>query len=69
MSEIRVPTLVVVGTGDIPDVLDQAELLAQSIPGARKVVLPQVAHLLNMERPEEVSRLVLEFLAEYHLPE
>ncbi len=63
LGEIRVPTLVVIGSGDIHHVLDEAELLEQSIPGARKVVLPRVAHLLNLERPAEVNQLVREFLA------
>jgi pimeloyl-ACP methyl ester carboxylesterase len=55
LGEIRVPTLVVVGVGDLPDILDQADLLAWTIPGARKVVLPQVAHVSNMEGPTEVN--------------
>jgi 3-oxoadipate enol-lactonase len=63
-GEIRVPTLVVVGTGDIPDVLAQADLLTRSIGGARKVLLPRVAHLLNMEHPTEINRLILGFLAD-----
>ena len=63
LGEIVAPTLVVVGGGDVPDILDQADLLEWSITGARKVVLPRAAHLLNMERPEEVNRILLDFLA------
>jgi pimeloyl-ACP methyl ester carboxylesterase len=66
LSEIHVPTLVVVGTGDVPDILDQADLLARTIPGARKVMLPHVAHVLNMERPSEVNRIILDFLEEHY---
>jgi pimeloyl-ACP methyl ester carboxylesterase len=62
LGEIHVPTLVMVGSGDVPAVLEGADLLARSIPGARKVALPRVAHLLNLECPEEVNRLILEFL-------
>jgi 3-oxoadipate enol-lactonase len=68
LGEIHVPTLVVVGTGDVPDILDGADLLERSIPGSRKVVLPRVAHLLNMERPAEINRLILDFLAEQYPP-
>jgi 3-oxoadipate enol-lactonase len=64
LGEIAAPTLVVVGSGDVPAVLDMADLLARTIPGARKIVLPRLAHLLNMERPTEVNRLVLDFLSE-----
>lgn len=66
LAEIAAPTLVVVGSGDVPAVLDLADLLARTIPGAHKVVLPRVAHLLNMERPAEVNRLILDFLAEVY---
>jgi pimeloyl-ACP methyl ester carboxylesterase len=67
LGEIHVPTLIVVGSGDVPDILDQADLLAGTIAGARKVVLPRVAHVLNMERPAEVNHIILDFLEEQHL--
>jgi pimeloyl-ACP methyl ester carboxylesterase len=38
------------------------EKLEQGIPGARKVVMRDVAHVLNMEQPEEFNRIVLDFL-------
>jgi pimeloyl-ACP methyl ester carboxylesterase len=62
LNEIAVPTLIVVGDGDVPGVLAGADLLAGTIRGARKVVLPRVAHLLNLELPEELNRLILDFL-------
>ncbi len=62
LGEIRVPTLVVVGTGDLPSILDIANVLATSIPGARKVEMPVVAHVPNMEQPDEFNRIVLDFL-------
>ncbi len=66
LNEICIPTLVVVGAGDVPDILDQAVLLERSITGARRLVLPHVAHVLNMERPAEINTLILDFLAEYY---
>ncbi len=62
LDEVRVPTLVLVGEYDVPDKLASADLLARSIPGARKVVMPDTAHLPSMEQPEQFNRLVLEFL-------
>ncbi|MDB5074996.1 MAG: alpha/beta fold hydrolase [Chloroflexi bacterium] len=62
LGEIRVPTLIVVGAGDVPDILDQADLLDREIAGARKIVLPRVAHVLNMERPAEINAMILDFL-------
>lgn len=62
LEEVAAPTLVLVGDADHADVLERAELLATRIPGARKVVLPGVAHMVNLERPEEFLRLVRDFL-------
>jgi pimeloyl-ACP methyl ester carboxylesterase len=64
LSDIHAPTLVVVGAGDVPAVVEQADLIARSVPGARHVVLPRVAHVLNMEIPAEVNQIVLDFLHE-----
>jgi 3-oxoadipate enol-lactonase len=64
LEEVRVPTLVVVGDLDVPDIRDRAEILASRIPGARKVVLPGVAHMVNLERPGEFLARVEELLGE-----
>jgi 3-oxoadipate enol-lactonase len=63
LAEVRVPTLIVVGAEDLPDKLAVADRLAGEIPGARKVVIPGGAHLVNMEQPAEFNRVVLEFLS------
>lgn len=63
LEEVAAPTLVIVGDADVNDVIERAEILAVRIPGARKVVLHDVAHMVNLERPEEFQALVDEFLA------
>jgi pimeloyl-ACP methyl ester carboxylesterase len=63
LGEIGVPTLIVAGDRDVPDVLEAADHLASGIPGARKVVFPGVAHLVSMERPARFNELAAEFLA------
>ncbi len=62
LSEIHVPTLVIAGDADVPGILVNADILAEGIPGARKVVMHGVAHALNMEQPEAFNRIVLDFL-------
>jgi 3-oxoadipate enol-lactonase len=62
LREIRVPTLVLIGDQDVSAIQAIAEKLAATIPGARKVVLPNTAHVPNMEQPEVFNRLVLDFL-------
>ncbi len=62
LGEIHAPTLVIVGDGDVPDVIETADALEQGIAGARKVVFPDVAHMVNMERSAEFNRVALDFL-------
>jgi pimeloyl-ACP methyl ester carboxylesterase len=62
LEEVAVPTLVLVGDADVQDVLDRADLLEARIPNARKVVLENVAHMVNLERPEQFRALVTECL-------
>jgi len=62
LAEIEVPTLIAVGSGDVPDILTQADLLHENIAGAQKAAIPDVAHVPNMERRTDFNRLVLDFL-------
>ncbi len=64
LSEIRVPTLVIVGALDQPDEVATADLLVEGIASAKKVVVPDAAHLPNMEHPDQFNRIVLDFLRE-----
>ena len=63
LSEIDVPTLVIVGEQDEPNILAIADTLKAGIAGARKVLLADVSHHLNMEKPKEFNRIVLDFLS------
>jgi 3-oxoadipate enol-lactonase len=63
LSEIKVPTLVVVGDYDVEKILLTADYLAENISGACKEVMTGVAHYPNMEKPTEFNRIVLDFLA------
>jgi 3-oxoadipate enol-lactonase len=56
------PTLVMAGEADTLTPPDQARLLAQAIPGAQLVIVPSAAHLPPVERPEEVNRILREFV-------
>jgi 3-oxoadipate enol-lactonase len=62
LHEITCPVLVVDGDEDLPPVHDGAALLMEKLPHARKVVIHDAAHLMNLEHPEEFNRAVLEFL-------
>ena len=62
LGQVAVPTLVVVGEHDRPDIHAMAAALAGGIAGAGQVVLPGTGHLPNMEQPAAFNRVVLEFL-------
>jgi len=64
LSEVRAPTLVLVGEEDQPDMHAIAERLEREIPGARFATIPDTAHVPSMERPREFDELVLPFLQE-----
>lgn len=63
LERIVAPTLVIVGSLDLPELLAVADLLSQGISGAEKVILPQVGHLPNMENPGKFNEIVLGFLS------
>ena len=61
LATIRCPTLVVVGSRDVPSILAIADHLVREIPGSRKAVMAACGHVPNLERPEEFERIVREF--------
>jgi pimeloyl-ACP methyl ester carboxylesterase len=62
LAEISAPTLILYGDKDVIDVRLAAGPLAATIPGARLAVIPDAAHLPQMERPELFNEIVLGFL-------
>ncbi|HWD78772.1 MAG TPA: alpha/beta hydrolase, partial [Kribbella sp.] len=61
---IKTPVLVVAGAEDQTFPVAETEEMADSIPGARFVVLEQSAHLAALESPKEVNALIDDFLAD-----
>jgi pimeloyl-ACP methyl ester carboxylesterase len=64
LEEIKIPTLAIVGGLDDPNMLAIADTIAARIAQAKKVIVPESGHLLNLERPGEFNKLVLDFLRE-----
>ena len=62
LGDIQAPTLVVAGDSDGATPVDHAELIRDSVPDARLVVVEGAAHLANVERAEAVTRAVLDHL-------
>ena len=64
LARISAPTLVIAAAEDPSTPPAHSELIAAAIPGARLEVLEHGAHLVAVERPDEVSALIERYLAE-----
>jgi 3-oxoadipate enol-lactonase len=62
LSEIRVPTLILVGDADIPDVHAHAGAIEAGIAGSKRLIIGDSGHLMYLEKPEEFSRVVIFFI-------
>jgi pimeloyl-ACP methyl ester carboxylesterase len=62
LPDIRVPTLVLVGSLDEP-FLAATDYMAGKIPGATRVVIDGAGHASNIDKPREFNAAVLDFLA------
>jgi len=62
LHEIRVPTVILTGDADIADVHAHAGAIEAGIPNARRVVVAGTGHIMYLEKPTEVSRLVINFI-------
>lgn len=62
LGEIAAPTLVVVGTADLPHIQQVAGMLAHGIAGARLVTIDGAGHLVNLDAPAEFNAVLLQFL-------
>lgn len=62
LDKLRLPTLVIVGALDTPYIVAAADYMADHIPGAQKVVIPNTAHLPSMEHPAQFNQIISAFL-------
>lgn len=62
LGQIDVPVWSVVGEHETFVKRDHVEYIAQSIPGARFVLLPEVSHFAPLQRPALFNATILEFL-------
>ncbi len=62
LKTINVPTLIVTGDEDVLTGVAEAELMRQNIPGSRMKVIAKAGHYSPWEQPEEVGKLVRQFV-------
>lgn len=61
-AAVQAPTLIVTGAHDLPYFRRSARRLARTLPRAELVELEWAGHLPALERPAEVTRLLLDYL-------
>ncbi len=69
LAEIDVPVLIIHGAEDQIIPLAEAEKMAEAIPEAELVVIPNAGHLPNLEQPEAYNDAVIDFLESLDLEE
>ncbi len=62
LGTVTAPTLVISGDADPSTPPEHGRRIAEGIPGARFEVVPDVAHLGNLEKPARFSELILAHL-------
>jgi 3-oxoadipate enol-lactonase len=64
LSEVKAPTLIMVGEDDPGTPVDASRAMHDRIPNSRLVVLPSAAHLSNIEQTGAFNHSLMEFLTE-----
>jgi pimeloyl-ACP methyl ester carboxylesterase len=64
LAGFRMPTLVVTGDSDHMIPASFSKHIADRIPGARYVEMPECGHIPFLERPDEVGAIIAGFVAE-----
>ncbi|MFO7985510.1 MAG: 3-oxoadipate enol-lactonase [Desulfatiglandaceae bacterium] len=64
LSEIHLPTLIMVGEDDPGTPVSASEAMHERIPGSRLEVLPHAAHLSNIEQAQTFNAHLMGFLRE-----
>jgi len=66
LADIHVPVAIVQSEHDEFIKPEHAEYLAQSIPDAELILLPEVSHFAPLQRPEQFNSVMLAFLGKVH---
>ena len=62
LSDVKLPTLIVVGKDDPGTPVAASEAIHARIAGSKLVVLPDAAHLSNIEQADRFNRALMDFL-------
>ena len=63
LSQIKIPTLIIVGDQDVATVPAKAELMHARVPNSKLIVIPGAGHSSTVEEPVAVTTSMTEFLS------
>jgi 3-oxoadipate enol-lactonase len=67
LSEIKAPTLILVGEYDHPDVHAHAGVINAGIQNSKREIIPKSGHLIPIEQPIFFDEMVMDFLNKYSI--
>ena len=62
LDRINIPTLIVIGEYDLEACIEIADIMEEKIEGSTKVSMEGAGHCMNMDKPEEFNRIVIDFI-------
>ncbi|MGA9365565.1 MAG: alpha/beta hydrolase [Bacteroidota bacterium] len=64
LEKIGAPTLILIGDKDVLYFQSLSAIAAERISNAKRIVMPNAAHMISMEKPETFNRILIDFLAD-----
>lgn len=64
LSDIQIPTCIIAGSLDHPEIMRATTLMNDSIDGSVKHIINDTAHLPNVEQPDTFNQIVNTFLSD-----
>ena len=64
LDKIKIPTLIVIGEYDLEVCNEIADLMEEKIEDAKKIIIKDSGHIMNMDQPAEFNRLVTALMKE-----
>jgi len=65
LPKIKIPTLIIAGESDLPDVHAHVGVIQAGIAGSERVVLADSGHLAHFEVPDEFNKVVRDFFESF----
>ena len=62
LAKMTLPVLIILEDNDLTYIAVSSKYLAGEILSAKKVILRNVAHMLNLENPAALNKLMIDFL-------